>query len=149
MIRDCDIHQIYRLSEVIEWLNILTVNRVGQRGNKQNMTFSVLLCYVCPSTRLKHLELLHTQIDFVSYICYTYSQCHDRDYYRPFVCGIVLHFLKEYYEIVDEARPLSGFFSPTHADFLLQKCISSHETKHIASFQVIRALIASQSTFEK
>ena len=24
--------------------------------------------------------------------------------------------LKEYYEIVDEARPLSGFF-PTHADF--------------------------------
>ena len=27
--------------------------------------------------------------------------------------------LKEYYEIVDEARPLSGFF-PTHADFLTE-----------------------------
>ena len=37
--------------------------------------------------------------------------------------------LKEYYEIVYEARLLSGFF-PTHADFL-------------------RALIASQSTFEQ
>ena len=36
--------------------------------------------------------------------------------------------LKEYYEIVDEARPLSGFF-PAHADFFLQKCISNHETK--------------------
>ena len=28
-------------------------------------------------------------------------------------------FLKEYYEIVDEARPLSGFF-PTHADFFTE-----------------------------
>ena len=27
--------------------------------------------------------------------------------------------LKEYYEIVDEARPLSGFF-PTHADFITE-----------------------------
>ena len=27
--------------------------------------------------------------------------------------------LKEYYEIVDEARPLSGIF-PTHADFLME-----------------------------
>ena len=27
--------------------------------------------------------------------------------------------LKEYYEIVDEARPLSGFF-PTHADFFTE-----------------------------
>ena len=41
--------------------------------------------------------------------------------------------LKEYYEIVDEARPLSGFF-PTHADFL-QKCIFNHETKHASQFQ--------------
>ena len=32
-----------------------------------------------------------------------------------------------YYEIVDEARPLSGF-SPTHDDFF-RKCISDHETK--------------------
>ena len=32
--------------------------------------------------------------------------------------------LKQYYEIVDEARPLSGFF-PTHADFL-RKYISYH-----------------------
>ena len=36
--------------------------------------------------------------------------------------------LKEYYEIVDEARPLSGFV-PKHADFILQKYISNHETK--------------------
>ena len=28
-------------------------------------------------------------------------------------------YLKEYYEIVDEARPLSGFF-PTHADFFTE-----------------------------
>ena len=41
--------------------------------------------------------------------------------------------LKEYYEIVDEARPLSGFF-PTHADFL-RKCISNHETKQASEFQ--------------
>ena len=32
--------------------------------------------------------------------------------------------LKEYYEIVDEARPLSGFF-PTHADFFI------HVEKHL------------------
>ena len=41
--------------------------------------------------------------------------------------------LKEYYEIVDEARPVSGFF-PTHADFL-RKCISNHETKQASKFQ--------------
>ena len=35
--------------------------------------------------------------------------------------------LKEYYEIVDEARPLSVFF-PTHADFLMEMH-SNHETK--------------------
>ena len=38
------------------------------------------------------------------------------------------YYLKEYYEIVDEARLLSGFF-PTHAEFCLQKCIYNHETK--------------------
>ena len=43
-------------------------------------------------------------------------------------------YLKEYYEIVDEARPLSGFF-PTHADFFLRKCISNHETKQASKFQ--------------
>ena len=41
-------------------------------------------------------------------------------YFKPLI-------LKEYYEIVDESRPLSGFV-PTHADFILQKCISNHET---------------------
>ena len=41
--------------------------------------------------------------------------------------------LKKNYEIVDEARPLSGFF-PTQADFL-QKCISNHETKQASKFQ--------------
>ena len=42
--------------------------------------------------------------------------------------------LKEYYEIVNEARPLSGFF-PTDADFLLQKCIFNYETKQSSKFQ--------------
>ena len=32
--------------------------------------------------------------------------------------------LKEYYEIVDKARPLSGFF-PTHADLFTQRLLSS------------------------
>ena len=49
------------------------------------------------------------------------------------VCG-----LKEYYEIVDEARPLSGFFL-THADFftacLIMKCMPNHETKQASKFQ--------------
>ena len=40
--------------------------------------------------------------------------------------------LKEYYEIVDEARPLSGFF-PTHANFFTE-CISNHETKQASKF---------------
>ena len=56
-------------------------------------------------------------------------------------------YLNEYYEIVGESRPLSGFF-PTHADFCIHKCISNHETSNPPSFRVIRALIASQSTFE-
>ena len=56
--------------------------------------------------------------------------------------------LKEYYEIVGESRPLSGFF-PTHAYFFNGKCISKHETiSNPPSFREIRALIASQSTFE-
>ena len=35
--------------------------------------------------------------------------------------------LKEYYEIVGESRPLSGFF-PTHADFFTEMHYN-HETK--------------------
>ena len=34
----------------------------------------------------------------------------------------------EYYEIFNEGLP-SIVFSPTNADFLLQKCISNHESK--------------------
>ena len=59
--------------------------------------------------------------------------------------------LKEYYEIVGEGRPLSGFF-PHTCWFFLQKCISNHEIKQASKFQkfrMIRALIASQSMFEK
>ena len=41
--------------------------------------------------------------------------------------------LKEYYEIVDEARPLSGF-SPRML-ICLQKCISNHKTKQASKFQ--------------
>ena len=45
--------------------------------------------------------------------------------------------LKEYYEIVDEARPLSGFV-PTHADFFYRNAFQSDPS---ANF--------SQLTFEK
>ena len=41
--------------------------------------------------------------------------------------------LKEYYEIVDEARPLSGFL-PTHADFFYGNAFLI--MKLLASFQV-------------
>ena len=47
--------------------------------------------------------------------------------------------LKDYYEIVNEFHPLSGF---VHA-FLIMKL------SNFPSFRVIRVLIASQSTFEK
>ena len=52
--------------------------------------------------------------------------------------------LKEYYEIVGESRPLSGFFP--HMLICLQMCISNHETKQSSKFQ--SDPIASQSTFE-
>ena len=55
--------------------------------------------------------------------------------------------LKEYYEIVDEARPLSGFV-PTDAD-LFRKCISNHETKQSSKFQSDPSSNTSQSMFEK
>ena len=57
--------------------------------------------------------------------------------------------LKEYYEIVDKARPLSGFF-PHNADFCTEMHFYNRETiSKLPSFKVNRALIASQSTFEK
>ena len=55
--------------------------------------------------------------------------------------------LKEYYEIVDEARPLSGFF-PTHAGFFYGNAFLIMKLSNPPSFRAIRALIASQSTFE-
>ena len=39
--------------------------------------------------------------------------CHIPDCFDIFID------LKEYYEIIDEARPLSGFY-PTHADFFTE-----------------------------
>ena len=42
--------------------------------------------------------------------------------------------LKEYYEIVDEARPLIRIFPP-HILILLQKYISNHKTKQAFKFQ--------------
>ena len=58
--------------------------------------------------------------------------------------------LKEYYEVVDEARPLSDFF-PTHADFFFTEMhfFLIMKLSKLRSFREIRALIASQSTFEK
>ena len=55
--------------------------------------------------------------------------------------------LKEYYEIIDEAHPLSGFF-PTHGDFVYRNTFLIMKLGKPPSFIVIRALIASQSTFE-
>ena len=52
--------------------------------------------------------------------------------------------VKGYFEIVDEARPLSGF-PPTHAD-IFTKIMKLNK---LPNFKVIRALIASKSTFEK
>ena len=50
-------------------------------------------------------------------------------------CSVpILLSLKEYYDIVNEARPLSGIF-PADSDFLLKKCISNHETKQSPKFQ--------------
>ena len=42
--------------------------------------------------------------------------------------------LKEYYVIIGESHPLSGFFSHTCWLFL-QKCIANHETKQASKFQ--------------
>ena len=41
--------------------------------------------------------------------------------------------LKEYYEIVDEARPLSGFF-PTHADFFYENAFLHMKLSNPPSF---------------
>ena len=55
--------------------------------------------------------------------------------------------LKEYYEIVGESRPLSAF-SPKHADFFYRNAFLIMKLSNPPSFRAIRALIASQSTFE-
>ena len=60
----------------------------------------------------------------------------------------VLLLLKEYYEIVDEARPLSGFFSP-HMLIFYRNVFLIMKLCKLQSFRVIQALIASQSTFRK
>ena len=49
--------------------------------------------------------------------------------------------LQEYYEIVDDARPLSGFL-PTHADFFYGNAFLIMKLSKHPSFKV------SQSTFE-
>ena len=57
--------------------------------------------------------------------------------------------LKEYYEIVKEARPFINIL-PNKCRFLLQLCISTQETiSNLQSFRAIRALIASHLTFDK
>ena len=57
--------------------------------------------------------------------------------------------LKEYYDIVNEARHLSGFF-PTHADLFYRNAFIIMKLRHLPSFRAIRAtIVASQSTFEK
>ena len=56
--------------------------------------------------------------------------------------------LKEYYEIVNEARPLSGFV-PTDADFFGRNGFLIMKLSKLPIFRAIQALVASQSTFEK
>ena len=58
--------------------------------------------------------------------------------------------LKDYYEIVGESRPLSMLlaFFPTHADFVYRNAFLLMKLSNPPSFRAIRALIASQSTFE-
>ena len=59
------------------------------------------------------------------------------------------HLLKKYYEIVNEARPLLGFFSHKNADFVYRNTFIIIKLSNLPSFRSIRALIASQSTFGK
>ena len=57
------------------------------------------------------------------------------------------HQLKEYYQIANQARLCQHFFPQTL--IFLQKWMSNDETiSNLPSFRAIRALIASQSTFE-
>ena len=60
-----------------------------------------LQIHLCPLINI----IIHTLLKYVFYF-WTDSKTQ-------------FNMLKEYYEIVDEARPLSGFF-PTHADFLTE-----------------------------
>ena len=55
--------------------------------------------------------------------------------------------LNEYYEMVGDSRPLSGFL-PTHADLFYRNAFIIMELSNPPSFRAIRAVIASQSTFE-
>ena len=64
-------------------------------------------------------------------------------------CSVpILLSLKEYYDIVNEARPLSGI-SSADSDFLLKNAFLIMKLSNLPSFKAIRALIASQWTFEK
>ena len=65
---------------------------------------SAINCYA----KLKFTALLLYKLFSLAYPAYSFIMFHG-----PFLM------LKEYYEIVDEARPLSGFF-PTHADFFTE-----------------------------
>ena len=66
----------------------------------------------------------------------------------PAVQGLCVMKLKEYYEIIGEGRPLSGFFN-THADCCYRNAFIIMKLSKIPSFRMIRAVIASQSMFEK
>ena len=50
-------------------------------------------------------------------------------------CSIT-RYLKEYYEIVDEARPVSGLF-PTYADFVYRNAFLIMKVSKLPSFRVI------------
>ena len=93
-----------------------------------------------PSQQILHMHGSH-RIQIVSIKkllnCWCYEKttsCNRLSYQsRLYRCPIYLSYLKEYYEIVDEACPLSGFFP--HMLIFLRKCIYDYETKQSSKFQ--------------
>ena len=63
--------------------------------------------FICYSREINNYIIASWQADFIILPCVLISY------------SAKCSKLKEYYEIVDEARPLSGFF-PTHADFFTE-----------------------------
>ena len=118
-------------------LLILTQNFSPWLKNKMAGIYNLLWQSVCCTKWLASAisfgSLLFSAIVVLDSITYIDGMCNKVNYYFAHHL-LTLFILKEYYEIVDEACPLSGFFSNT-CWFFLQKCISNHETKQASKFQ--------------